>query len=402
MWIPKTEEEIRIAAAGASLEETATFDAKREISAKSIDLAVDVAAMANTAGGVLLFGVGEDSNSNPTVLCPFLLQGQPERIDQIIRKSIDEVPLFNIVTLRTESDVSIGYIALVVPPSYRAPHMVIVKGDRRYYGRGEKGNFVLSQIEVARLYDRRFQSNEGILPLIEASMLRPPVTLDESFAHLHVIAQPVFRDEPVLIRALSENQKERQLLDELVRLVLRNELTGGSYEPTFAETGNWTREADGYLGKLRTSHDGDPLASASTLQLKVGFDGSCRMFCGRAAEQEGRADYPLKSFFAGIVAGNTSKCFFLLGELFRRAEYFGMVDLGVGLTGLKDCVPYEGRSAFQWFPRYQGADSYRRTKRTSAAELVSNPSGVASELLMPLIHAIFQESYDPFGGQNNR
>lgn len=396
MWIPKSAEEIRNAAESATLQETATFDAKREIPAKSVDLAVDVAAMANTSGGVLLFGVGEDGNKNPTDPCPFLLKGQPERLDQIIHTSIDEVPRFSLVTIPTEDDPSVGYIALVVPPSDRAPHMVIVKGDRRFYGRGEKGNFVLSQVEVSRLYDRRFQSNEGILPLLDASILNPPIALEQSFAHLHVIAKPVFRDEPLLKRALGENQKEREMLDDLVKLALKMDRTGGGYSPTFAETGNWTREADGFLGKLSTTYEGDRQPSARILQLKIGFDGGGRLFCSRAAQNSGRPDYPSKWFFANIVAGNTSKCFFLLGELYRRASYFGMVDVGVALTGLKECVPYESRSNFEWSPRYQGDDTFRKTKRASAAEMSSNPTSVASELLMPLIDAIFQESYDPF------
>jgi len=44
---------------------------------------------------------------------------------------------------------------VIVPQSARAPHMVIVKGDNRYYGRDARGNRVLNEGDVARLYERR-------------------------------------------------------------------------------------------------------------------------------------------------------------------------------------------------------------------------------------------------------
>ena len=60
MWIPKNEQDILTASANRSLEETVTVDAKREIPKRNSDTAVDVSALANTAGGVLLYGVDED------------------------------------------------------------------------------------------------------------------------------------------------------------------------------------------------------------------------------------------------------------------------------------------------------------------------------------------------------
>jgi predicted HTH transcriptional regulator len=52
MWIPRNEQEIEIAAENRSLEETVTFDAKREIPSKNSETAKDVSALANAAGGV--------------------------------------------------------------------------------------------------------------------------------------------------------------------------------------------------------------------------------------------------------------------------------------------------------------------------------------------------------------
>src|SRR5438552_238241 len=167
MWIPKTETDIIAAARTGHLEETVTFDAKREIPPKNIETAKDVSAFANASGGVLVYGLGEDSNRRLTVLSPIVLEGQRERIEQIIRTSIDEVPSFSIFTIGTAKESSEGFVVVTVPPSERAPHMVVAKGERRFYGRGETGNYVLSQSEIARLYERRTTSGSDMLPLLD-------------------------------------------------------------------------------------------------------------------------------------------------------------------------------------------------------------------------------------------
>ena len=94
MWLPKSEQDIIAATSNRSLEETFTFDAKKEIPSKTIETAKDVSALANTARGVLLYGVDEDEQGYPCVLNPFSLAGQRERIDQIVRTSVDEVPVY--------------------------------------------------------------------------------------------------------------------------------------------------------------------------------------------------------------------------------------------------------------------------------------------------------------------
>jgi hypothetical protein len=154
MWIPTSEQEILLAIDTGDLIETATFDAKASLPAKGKDLAIDVAAMA-TDGGSLLYGLGEDENDRPTVPQPFKLAGARERVDQIVRTSISEPPAIEVYSIPTDDDPSLGYLVVHVPASPRAPHMVTVGKDHRYYGRGATGNAPLTEGEVARLYERR-------------------------------------------------------------------------------------------------------------------------------------------------------------------------------------------------------------------------------------------------------
>ena len=91
MWIPESAKELERLAGEGRLDETGILDFKREIGSDSKSIAVDVAAMAND-GGVIVYGVGEDKDKRPTILCPFALAGQKERIDAIVRSCISEPP----------------------------------------------------------------------------------------------------------------------------------------------------------------------------------------------------------------------------------------------------------------------------------------------------------------------
>ena len=134
MWMPTSEREILTAIEGGALIETASFDAKVALPAKgrSKDIAVDVAAMAND-GGTLLYGVGEDEDARLTIPKPFDLAGARERVDQIVHTCISEPPAIEVYSIPTDDDPGLGYLVVGIPPSPRAPHMVTVGGDNRYY-----------------------------------------------------------------------------------------------------------------------------------------------------------------------------------------------------------------------------------------------------------------------------
>ena len=263
MWIPKTEESIEVAASNRSLSESVTFDAKKEIPSKNVDTAIDVSALANTAGGVLLYGVAEDSNGCPCILSPIPLAGQRERIEQIIRTSVDEVPPLKIWAIETRSDSAIGYIVLLVSPSERAPHMVIVKGERRFYGRGETGNYILSQAEVARLYERRQQAaNSGIREILEGFVSAPPIPTSENFAHLHIVAKPLLSDDSLLQKTLKPGQTAQVLLSDLVREVRDDSTIYDS--AALAMSRSSTRPNRGGSGLLKVTLASCPMLSKLT------------------------------------------------------------------------------------------------------------------------------------------
>ncbi len=203
MWIPRDATDIERAAIGGELEETPGFDAKAELPQpkKNASLAsVDVAAM-STDGGSLLYGVAEDELERPTILRPFDLVGAADRVSQIVSTSITEVPYIDVREYPCDADPSRGYLLVIVPASDRAPHQVTVGRDLRFYGRGAKGNRILSEGEVARLYERRERWQVDRDAVLREVVSNAPVPAVEGQGFAHAFARPVALDPAILERA---------------------------------------------------------------------------------------------------------------------------------------------------------------------------------------------------------
>lgn len=391
MWIPKNEQEIVDAVTSGLLEESPIFDVKRELPAKNAEIAKDIAAMAND-GGVLIYGIDEDPQGRPTILSPIQLAGQRERISSIAQMAIAESPEISIAAIPTAADVSRGYIVVLVPPSERAPHMVVVKGENRYHGRAATGNFPLSEGEVARLYERRRRWEVDREALLSDEIQRAPLPPRPGFAYLHAFARPVARNDELLGRAAREDQSVPAMLNDLISLVSSPTLFARNYSPDFDRPTRWIHRPHGFLGWLAAPNGPDDAdAPANTLTIQADFDGTGHLFCGRAAQQ-----HQGYLFFPPVVAGNTVRFIALLGELYRRAGYVGMVDVAVAITGLKGSVPYTGKMPVRhtWVP--YDLDEYRRTARISALLFKDDPIGVGRTLLMPILNAVSQGLIDPF------
>lgn len=131
------------------MEENTRLDFKRQVPSpdKNDDIAKDVSALANTEGGVLIYGI-EEENGMATGLNPIPLKGLPERL-QSISRNIDGPVEIQVMPL-IETEPGVGFLVVVVPMSRKTPH--VCKGTA--WGRAGKINIRLTRHEIGKLYAR--------------------------------------------------------------------------------------------------------------------------------------------------------------------------------------------------------------------------------------------------------
>ena len=289
MWVPKSAAELESAARSGNLEETHTFEAKRELpqAKKNVDVAIDVCAM-TVDGGVVVWGVGEDEHGRPTVPAPFELKGQPERVDLIVRTSIAEVPFITLVALPLDDDTARGYLVAVVPPSGRAPHQVLSGGELRYYGRGDKTNRILNEGEVAQLYARRAAVEISAERLLSDTLNMAPFGPEQGLAYLHAFVRPVPPDDGMYDRAEAQAVGGDPLRLRLQQAI-RRPTVGAESVPQLRTQQGWSRRgADAWSLENQA---GEPQARRA-VRFDLNMDGRGYLFCGRAGETpRERPDY---------------------------------------------------------------------------------------------------------------
>ena len=395
MWIPKSAAEVEEAARRGDLEETHTFDAKAALppSKKNHDVAVDVSAM-TVDGGSLVYGLGEDKDKRLTVLSPIDLKGAPERVAQIVDASISEPPFIQVETLPLDEDPSKGYLLVIVPQSARAPHQVTTDDDLRYYGRGAKGNRILSEGDVAALYARRERWEVDRERLLTAELEKAPEA-DPKLGYVVAFARPVAPDDSMVERVASSSEEITDLLTRGARSWgnVRQDREGRSYDPDLRNATNaWRRGAAGWT--VSTLHEDDDDAPEYTAKIDLDFDGTGHFFCGRIADTDTTRTPPKLVLFETILAGNLASFFAAMGALFEAAGYVGHVDVGMVVTGVEGAAPYGLHHG--WHDTTFTGPTPGRTARVSAAELTDNPKGIALRLTRRLLDATRGTSFTPF------
>jgi len=128
------------------------------------EAAKDVSAMANTAGGRILYGIDEkdlpDGSVVASSICPLNDGTLDSRLEDILYGTIFPRP-----RLRTRKvDVSGGYVLIVeVYPAYAADlHMVTGFKENRFYRRGEQRTILMTEPEIREAYARIAASRQAL------------------------------------------------------------------------------------------------------------------------------------------------------------------------------------------------------------------------------------------------
>ncbi len=121
------------------------------------DAATDVAALANTAGGLLVLGIEEDDQARATAAPGLeLSEADERRIRQIVGSQVVPMPVIDVLRIEDPDRSGHGLVLIAVPRSPLAPHAVVVNDGLRYPRRNGATTRYLSEPEVADAYRERF------------------------------------------------------------------------------------------------------------------------------------------------------------------------------------------------------------------------------------------------------
>ncbi|TJZ95308.1 AlbA family DNA-binding domain-containing protein [Actinacidiphila oryziradicis] len=146
--------------------EASDLDFKKELYGASDrakrDLAGDVAALANTSGGVLVLGIEEDDQARAKA-APGVAVSDAEvrRVEQIVADTVYPTPTINVWQVEDPQQEGHGFLLIAVPPSPMAPHAVQVDKGLRYPRRYGTTTTYLTETQVSAAYRERFAAIQG-------------------------------------------------------------------------------------------------------------------------------------------------------------------------------------------------------------------------------------------------
>lgn len=396
MWVPESEAEIQRAVEAGTVRENAAFDAKAAMPAKgkNKDLARDICAM-TVDGGSLLYGVGGDDPTRSNTLMPFELAGAAERIDQVAQTAISEPPTIEIHDIAAASGAGIGYLVIAIPASPRAPHMVTLEGENRYYGRGATGNRILTEGEVARLYARRERWEIDRRAWLDDAVRAMPFNFSgpvDRIGPMPVLVRPVAAATTVLERARGEQDARHFLQRDLTEHARRRDPYPDQGTSGIGEAFDVTRRGAG-VWVLQRDRD---LTSPYQARLEISTDGALTywhapVINSRTQSEDGPAYIMERSVTRAVFQTLVTADF-----LYTRGGYAGAVDVGVAVLGIEHAIGAALSRAFEPGPEY-GEPEYRHELRITTTELRRDPEGATRELLAGLFDVVSPRGYDPFG-----
>ncbi len=165
MLVPKTLDDLNQLVT-EELEESVRLEFKRQLppSGQNEDVAKDISALANTDGGIILYGIAEE-NRRASKLFPFDLKGTVDRVNLIAESLDDPVHLKQSFSIASQESQDLGFLIVEVERSERAPHVF----NGTVWGRTPRGNVTLTRRQIGERFARQpgFAEEFGLA-------LRPP------------------------------------------------------------------------------------------------------------------------------------------------------------------------------------------------------------------------------------
>jgi schlafen family protein len=131
---------------------------------KKKELSKDVSSFANSAGGIIIYGIREENHVAESLSFIDGNKFTKEWIEQVIHSNIHrKIDGILIIPVRFENDINKTVYVIKIPESNQAPHMA---SDNRYYKRYNFESVPMEEYEVRNLYNRLQRTDLSITDLI--------------------------------------------------------------------------------------------------------------------------------------------------------------------------------------------------------------------------------------------
>jgi hypothetical protein len=400
-WTPKTEADLQAGIDQGLLGESHYVDLKAMPDTKgdNKEAARDLVSFA-VDGGTLIYGIAEDKNNRTFTLASQPLKVLADKIQNIATSSLVD-PVLTLVAeeIPSDADSTTGFLVVHIPASPIAPHMA----DGRYYGRSDKSKYVLSDLEVLRLHERRRVADLNALTLLQHEIDNDPIPAEHrQQAHLFLLAQPLAGRKDMLVNLTAGPRWSFDLLNFVERAYtpeLDALLGSGDIQPSLRDAGTSYRRSRGTaarvtsnIGEGRIFQPSDSPNSENAIELQVQEDGGLRLFFSRlSAPMHDRLTKTDRQVILDATAVTFTRR--LLALVLASAEtggYFGNWAMAVGAISLRGLASHGNAAGFAGRARYDQV-TYTETTTVSWAELNNTPGAITRRLLGPFLRSFEAE-----------
>lgn len=131
-------------------------EALSKVDSKKKELSKDISAMANSNGGIIVYGINEVNHKADSISFVNGNEFSKEWIEQVISSTIQRnIPELKIFPIRESGDMDKTIYVVQIPESTEAPHIC---KDKKFYKRYNFESVAMEEYEVRQLYGRRIKS----------------------------------------------------------------------------------------------------------------------------------------------------------------------------------------------------------------------------------------------------
>jgi hypothetical protein len=139
------------------------------------EIGKDISAFANSDGGIIIYGLAEDSNRQASEITyidstKFSADWLQQVIQSNIKRTVPDILIYNIQN-PLKSTEQIYLVKITASPN--SPHMAM---DNKYYRRNNAGNVIMEEYEVRGLYNQNTKTNLEIVDMEKCGTIEPYTT----------------------------------------------------------------------------------------------------------------------------------------------------------------------------------------------------------------------------------